>query len=188
MRVVSSDDGVNAAGGTSGAGGGESVGDYVVSVTGGTLVIDAEGDGLDSNGTASISGGTVVVSGPSAPRNGALDVNGTFEVSGGTLTATGSAGMAVSPSAESTQGWMSATLSAAVDAGTELRIVDADGTLVATYVTTKDTQHLVYSAAAITDGEEYQVVVAGESVATVTAGEAAAGGTGGRMGGPRSGG
>ena len=82
-QVTSSDDGVNAAGGTTDTatipptdrpadqtrpsrvasgrpgrlavgggmgGGGEQVGDYSLTITGGTLVVDAEGDGLDSNG------------------------------------------------------------------------------------------------------------------------------------------
>ncbi len=40
------------------------VGDYSLTISGGTLVVDAEGDGLASNGTASMSAGTVVVAGP----------------------------------------------------------------------------------------------------------------------------
>lgn len=79
-------------------------------VTGGTLVIDADGDGFDSNGTAEITGGTLVVNGPEAGGSGALDGNGSFTVSGGVLLAAGSAGMAVAPDEESGQGWLSATL------------------------------------------------------------------------------
>lgn len=40
------------------------VGDYSLTISGGTLVVDAEGDGLAFNGTASMSGGAVVVAGP----------------------------------------------------------------------------------------------------------------------------
>lgn len=60
-------------------------------------------DGLDSNGNATISGGTVVVNGPTNDAYGALDVNGELAVSGGTVAATGSADMALTPSASSTQ-------------------------------------------------------------------------------------
>ena len=95
MTVTANDDGVNASGGSSssaqsgaqgeagpggGMGGGETVGDYTVDVTGGTLTINSQGDGLDSNGNATISGGTVVVNGPSNDGNGALDVNGELAV------------------------------------------------------------------------------------------------------------
>lgn len=58
----------------------------------------------------------MVVAGPTNSGNGALDVNGDFTVDGGTLVAAGSAGMVVSPSADSTQGWVSATLDSAVEA------------------------------------------------------------------------
>ncbi|MGA6224551.1 carbohydrate-binding domain-containing protein [Streptomyces umbrinus] len=213
--IRSSDDGINAAGGTSssgggggggggfgggpgGGGGGESVGDYKLTVSGGTLVVDSEGDGLDSNGTAEITGGTVVVNGPQQGGNGALDVNGDFGISGGVLLAAGSAGMAVAPSTDSEQGWLSATLDSSVPAGTTLHVVDSDGKVVATYVTSKSIQNVVYSSSAVKSGEEYEIHSGGtksgtgtgglaasgtlgsaERIATVTAGEAPEGGFGG---------
>ncbi|BAL90525.1 hypothetical protein AMIS_53050 [Actinoplanes missouriensis 431] len=207
VHVVSSDDGINGAGGTStpdqgfggGPGGGETVGDFSVTINGGTLVIDAEGDGLDSNGTAAITGGTVVVNGPQGNGNGALDVNGSFTISGGVLLAAGSAGMVVTPGTDSAQGWLSATLDDAVAAGTTIQITDSAGTVVASYVTSKAVQNIVYSSPAITSGEKYTVSVGGTAsgdsigglaasgslgsagtVATVTAGEAPAGGFGRR--------
>ncbi|MGW3416844.1 carbohydrate-binding domain-containing protein [Streptomyces phaeochromogenes] len=213
VDIRSSDDGINAAGGTSssgggggggfgggpgGGGGGESVGDYKLTVTGGTLVVDSEGDGLDSNGTAEITGGTVVVNGPQQGGNGALDVNGDFGISGGVLLAAGSAGMAVAPSTDSEQGWLSATLDSSVPAGTTLHVVDSDGKVLATYVTSKSIQNVVYSSSAVKSGEEYEIHSGGtkagtgtgglassgtlgsaERIATVTAGEAPEGGSGG---------
>ncbi|MEU9874863.1 carbohydrate-binding domain-containing protein [Streptomyces phaeochromogenes] len=216
VDIRSSDDGINAAGGTGtsdaggggggggfgggpgGGGGGESVGDYKLTVSGGTLVVDSEGDGLDSNGTAEITGGTVVVNGPQQGGNGALDVNGDFGISGGVLLAAGSAGMAVAPSTDSEQGWLSATLDSSVPAGTTLHVVDSDGKVVATYVTSKSIQNVVYSSSAVKSGEEYEIHSGGtksgtgtgglaasgtlgsaEQIATVTAGEAPEGGFGG---------
>ena len=182
--VVARDDGINAAGGASATGGGEAVGDYVIAITGGSLTIDAEGDGFDSNGTASLSGGTVTVNGPSSAGNGAVDVNGTFEVTGGTLIAAGSAGMAGTPSADSAQGWVAVVFDQAVAAGTEVQVTDADGKVLATFVTAKSTQSLVVSAAGMVNGEEYSVLIGGTPASTVTAGEGG-GMTGGRGGGPR---
>ncbi|MFI6277446.1 carbohydrate-binding domain-containing protein [Streptomyces sp. NPDC050988] len=214
VDIRSSDDGINAAGGTStsdgggggggfgggpgGGGGGESVGDFKLTVSGGTLVVDSEGDGLDSNGTAEITGGTVVVNGPQQGGNGALDVNGDFAISGGVLLAAGSAGMVVAPSTDSEQGWLSATLDSSVPAGTTLHVVDSDGKVVATYVTSKSIQNVVYSSSAVKNGEEYEIHSGGtksgtgtgglassgtlgsaERIATVTAGEAPEGGFGG---------
>ena len=85
--------------------------DGLALVSGGTLTIDAGGDGFDSNGSAEITGGTVIVHGPLNDGNGALDVNGTFTISGGTLLAVGSSGMAETPDADSAQGWVQATVS-----------------------------------------------------------------------------
>ena len=90
------------------------VGDYTVEVTGGLLTINSQGDGLDSNGNASISGGTVVVNGPTNSGNGALDVNGELAVTGGTVAAAGSAGMVVTPGESSTQSGVQVTLGSTV--------------------------------------------------------------------------
>ncbi|MFI5496016.1 carbohydrate-binding domain-containing protein [Actinoplanes sp. NPDC051859] len=189
VTLTASDDGLNAAGGSTDTstgdaaggqqrgggpgGGGEQVGPYTATVTGGELVINAEGDGFDSNGTASITGGKVVVNGPTRNGNGALDVNGTFRVDGGELIAVGSAGMVVTPDAASTQGWLSATLDSAVEAGTTVTILDGDGKEVAAFTASKTMQNVVYSAATIEKGQQYSV-----SGTTVTAGEAPAGGGG----------
>ena len=177
--VTANDDGVNASGGSTtttsgqGAGGGMGggsmeVGDYTVEVTGGLLTINSQGDGLDSNGNASISGGTVVVNGPTNNGNGALDVNGELAVTGGTVAAAGSAGMVVTPGESSTQSGVQVTLGSSVPAGTVIQVADPSGTVVAAFVTTKATASLVFSSAAITAGEEYTVYTGG--TATVSAG------------------
>ncbi|MFC7531108.1 carbohydrate-binding domain-containing protein [Actinoplanes sp. GCM10030250] len=216
VTVTSSDDGVNGAGGTSTeentggggrggpggggpGGGGSEAGDYSVTVNGGTLVINSEGDGLDSNGTATITGGTVVVNGPQRDGNGALDVNGDFTISGGVLLAAGSAGMVVAPGTGSGQGWLSATLDSAAPAATTIQIANSDGDVVATFVTSKTVQNVVYSSSAVKSGDKYTIYTGGSAsgastgglsasgslgsaaeVATVTAGEAPAGGRGPR--------
>ncbi|RAM35696.1 carbohydrate-binding domain-containing protein [Arthrobacter globiformis] len=205
--VTSTDDGVNASGGAStaaqpgggmgGPGGGESVGDYSVDISGGSLTINSEGDGLDSNGNASISGGTVVVNGPESNGNGALDVNGELAVSGGTVAAAGSAGMVVTPGTSSTQSGVQVTFASTVPAGTTVQLADADGKLVATFVTTKATGSLVLSSGGIEAGKQYTVYTGGTAkvqsglgdgaldgateLGTVTAGEYTQGrGPGGR--------
>ncbi|MFJ4171393.1 carbohydrate-binding domain-containing protein [Paenarthrobacter sp. NPDC089714] len=195
--ITSNDDGVNAAGGSSstsadtgmgGPGGGsQEAGDYTVDVSGGTLTINSEGDGLDSNGSATISGGTIVVNGPTNDGNGALDVNGDLTVTGGTVAAAGSAGMAVTPVTTSTQSGVQLTFNSSVAAGTPIHLVDSSGKVVATFVTTKTIASLVYSSSAISDGQTYTVYTGGsadakaglttgsidgaESMGTVTAGQ-----------------
>jgi hypothetical protein len=195
VDVTSSDDGVNAAGGASsttatqggasgmggpgGGGGSMEVGDYSVTVTGGDLTINAEGDGLDSNGNASITGGTVTVNGPSNDGNGALDVNGELTVDGGTLAAAGSAGMAGTPAESSKQSGVQVTFGSAVPAGTLIQLADTGGNVVASFTPAKDTASLVYSTADIAAGDTYTVYTGGtegsldgaDNAGTVVAGE-----------------
>ncbi len=182
VNVSSSDDSA-AVDGQPGLGGMAADDSLHLHVNGGTLEVWASGDGLDSNGSATITGGDIVVHGPTTDGNGALDVNGTFDVTGGTLLATGSAGMMVAPSADSAQSWIATALSGTAAAGSEVVITDAAGAEVAAYTLAKDAASVVYSAAGITDGETYTVTVVDGTATTVTAGEAPAGGHGGPMGG-----
>jgi len=207
VDVTASDDGLNATAGTStdtgggGGGGGMQNDGSLLTISGGTLLVNADGDGLDSNGSLVITGGTTVVSGPTNSGNGALDSNGGITVSGGTLVAAGAAGMAETPGTESSQGWVSVTLDQSVAAGQTVSIVK-DGTVIASYTTVKQVQSLVVSDPDIKTGEAYDVYVggklAGDTVGTysdsgdvsgatkttsVTAGEGASTGMGGQGGG-----
>ncbi len=175
--------GSGAAGDTGGGmGGGMQETGETVTISGGTLVVDANGDGLDSNGTISMTGGDVTVYGPTAQDNGALDSNGGITVSGGTLVAIGSSGMAESPEASSPQGWLAASVNGS--AGSTIQITDASGTVLASYTATKTFTSVVFTSSAVTNGQSYTVTVGGVST-SVTAGEAAAGGMGMGGGGGR---
>ncbi len=154
----------------------------LVTISGGSLVVNAGGDGLDSNGSISITGGTTTVWGPTNEGNGSLDCNGTMSVTGGTLLAVGSAGMAQAPSSTEGAGWISAALSGAQ--GSQVRIVDSAGTQILSFTANKAFASIVYASAEITNGADYTVEVDGSST-SVTAGQAAAG-RGGAMGGPRT--
>lgn len=95
IAIHSEDDCMNAAN--------SDLSDYAFSlnIAGGTLNMDAvSGDGIDSNGTLTISGGTTVVWSASTADNQPLDVDGVVSITGGTLLAAGgSAGMGVNLSA-----------------------------------------------------------------------------------------
>lgn len=183
VRVTASDDGISASGGDGGVQPMQDSGQSIT-ITGGDIVIDAAGDGFDSNGSATMSGGTLVVYGPTTEREGALDVNGTFTVSGGTLFAIGSAGMPVSPGTDSAQSWISALPTGT--AGDTVQVLDGAGAVLAEFTATKAFGSVVYSSSALADGATYSVSVSG-AVTSVTEGVATVGtmpapGTGG---GPR---
>lgn len=179
ISVVSDDDGLNVAGGSAattdgqggfpGAAGGRGGGPagetpiegYFVTMSGGTLLIDAGGDGFDSNGSATISGGMIVVNGPTSNGDGALDVNGTFLVSGGTLVAVGSAGMAEAPDRASEQAFISVVFNTTQPAGTVVRVEASDGEAVLTFASSKPFQSLVLSNPSLESGATYDVLVGG---------------------------
>ena len=74
---------------------------FSLNIYGGTLVMDTtSGDGVDSNGSLTISGGTLVVWSANIADNQPLDADGTITISGGTvLAAGGSNGMGMNLSA-----------------------------------------------------------------------------------------
>ncbi|MFD5599396.1 carbohydrate-binding domain-containing protein [Leucobacter sp. NPDC058333] len=196
VNVTSSDDGVNGSGlaattadasadASGGAGGGMSDTGERVEITGGTVTVNAEGDGLDSNGSLTISGGDVTVYGPTQSGNGALDANGDLTVSGGTVVAFSGGGMEQSPGDSSSLGWV--TFSGDIIAGQKVEIVDDSGTTVATATSEKTAGAVTVAGADIVSGDTYTLTADGDELGTATAGEASAtqgpGGAGGGMGG-----
>ena len=152
--VYSSDDGINLSGGALSGFGNEFAADDSLSllISGGTVHVSSEGDGIDSNGNITMTGGTVYVDGPVNSGNGALDYNGTFDISGGTLIAVGSSGMAQGLSSSSSQNALSVALSSPQAAGTELSIRDAGGSTVISYTPEKTYSFVTVSTPDMTDG------------------------------------
>ncbi|MET0789122.1 MAG: carbohydrate-binding domain-containing protein, partial [Cellulomonas sp.] len=178
VSVVASDDGVNAsdpdASGEQAPGGTAST-TVGLAITGGTIVVDSGGDGLDANGFLTMTGGTAVVNGPTNDGNGALDVDGTFDVSGGTILAVGASGMAMTPGADSSQSFVAFTFSSTQAAGTVVHIVDANGNELAAFESSKDFTSLVYASADIEAGATYSAATGGSVSGDTTGGLAAAG-------------
>ena len=72
-------------------------GDFQINITGGKITASAsDGDGFDTNGDLTISGGSVAVWTANAADNEPLDADGTVTISGGTVLAAGeSSGMGI---------------------------------------------------------------------------------------------
>lgn len=72
-------------------------GDFQINITGGKITASAsDGDGFDSNGDLTISGGSVAVWTANVADNEPLDADGTVTISGGTVLAAGeSSGMGI---------------------------------------------------------------------------------------------
>ena len=137
----------------------------LIQVNGGYLVIDSAGDAIDSNGNVEVTGGVLLVSGPTSDGNGAFDYDGSATVSGGTVLMVGSTGMAQS----FTGGTQAFTLtSASGEAGQSVCVVDGSGNVVASFTATKRFGMVLASSPAFAEGGEYTLVIGGE-VANVNA-------------------
>ena len=187
IDITSSDDGLNVADGSTaetntvtdvapirGAGGGpgagdEAVGDYYIYINGGTTVItvtddlDEQGDGIDANGHVEMTGGLVVVSGPTDTRNSALDYSGgSFVATGGTLIGTNingrnSEGVGIG----STQASMYVTSGSVAEAGTVVHIQTSDGEGLVTFVPDNDFDVIVFTSPDLVAGDSYEIYLGG---------------------------
>ena len=190
-RIMASDDGANATDGSGGGmmggrpggmggfwGGSSSSGTTssgetpVLTFAGGYTVFDAAGDGIDSNGHIVMTGGTVLVYGPTNNGNGPIDFgDGSYgmTISGGTFLAVGSSGMA--ESAENAgQAVLAAYWRGGLSAGETIGITDKDGQVIAAFELPKAISSIVFSSSRLVAGETYTVVGGGVTSAPVTDG------------------
>ncbi len=193
VSINSSDDCMNAAnGGLTGY-------SFSMTISGGSIYAHASsGDGFDSNGDLTISGGTVVVWTANTADNQPLDADGTLTVSGGVvLAAGGSSGMGVRVNAAQpyiafgSAGGMGGFraqggASSLFPKGTAFTITDADGNTVYSGTAVCNANYVFFSSPDLSESESYTLSAAGATVGAAAAqtGTTSGGLTGG-MGGPR---
>lgn len=185
IRIVSSDDGLNAAGGRDGSGmmpgpgiapgpGGflgrgfgrdmfAAASKYTLYIHGGYIVVDAMGDCMDINGSIEMTGGTVIGHGPIVQMNSAVDYDVAFKMTGGLLIAVGSSGMAQAPDASSTQNALLLNFTAVQRAGTLIHIQTSDGKDILTFAPTKQYQSIAFSSPELVKDVTYDVYLGGTS-------------------------
>ena len=142
----------------------------VLLITGGKITVNADGDGLDSNGDLRVEGGDITINGPSNGGNGALDIGtengGAGVIAGGTLIALGTSSMTENFGSTSTQCAFLVTMNS-FGAGETITITDSQGNVLYTGVTVKSAYSVVFSSPDLTVGETYTLTI-GSTSATVT--------------------
>lgn len=195
LDITSSDDGLNATMGSSateteaaataepGAGGptGDVDDGSNLVIYGGTVTIDAEGDGIDSNGALTISGGVITVFGTSRGGNGAFDANGTFSLVGGDVLAVSAGQMEQGPNQVS-QPLVESALSGT--AGSTIT-VSANGAVLREVSPVKAFGYVLYSSPQLSEGDAVSISAGDVAVEvkaglTPSTGGMAPGGNGGR--------
>lgn len=119
LTITSGDDGLNATASDHPVEGYEDAGregddGAWLTITGGTVQIaNASSDGIDSNGSATVTGGQVLVCGSAGAPDGAVDVNGESQTVGVSANLSVSAGNTLTVTADSMHAW---TLTSAISA------------------------------------------------------------------------
>lgn len=173
IHIASSDDGFNAAGGSdsSSMGGRPGMNNFTGSTgslvfNGGYIYVNADGDGLDANGSIEINDGYIIVDGPANGGNGAFDYDAGCTMTGGFVIAVGYSQMAQMPSNSSVNCVMIG-LSQNMQAGEIVNISDSNGNSVITFKPAKSYNNVVLCTADLKTGETYTVstggTVSGES-------------------------
>lgn len=181
--IVSSDDGINVAGGADGSsidgrpggpgqpgqGDFSSSSNYYLYINGGYIAVYAVGDGIDVNGSIEMTDGVVIIHGPTSDANSALDYDGSFVITGGFFVGAGSSGMAQAPGSSSTQYWALLNFSER-SAGTLFHIQTNGGVELLTFSPSMRYESIVFSSPALETGTTYDVYFGGSSTGTETHG------------------
>ncbi len=151
----------------------------LIEITGGTLAVKAGGDGIDSNGNLTVSGGDTVVESTSTGIDSALDYGGEGTITGGTFVALGATGMAQGFSSSSTQA--SVMLSGqSTTARTTVTVIDSQGKQVFSFTPSIANNSLLISAADMKTDGTYTIKSGDKTLGAATASLASA--TNGGMG------
>lgn len=197
ISIVASDDGINAADGSSssgmgmgGFGGGQassSDSSVLLTINGGNIFVNAGGDGLDSNGNIVMNGGNVTVLGPTSDGDTALDFDGAFTINGGVLMAFGSSGMLETPTSAQ-NGCCIVTTLGTVSANSAFSLMDSSGNVIMSYTPTKNYASAIVYSSDIKNGSTY-TVTAGSTTQSITVNSnATTNGVSGGFGGGQNGG
>ncbi|HPR33532.1 MAG TPA: carbohydrate-binding domain-containing protein, partial [Prolixibacteraceae bacterium] len=159
VAITASDDGFNATWGN----GGEANDGSILNLNGGEVCVNvSDGDGLDSNGNISMTGGTVVVHGPQSNPEVGMDYNGTCSVSGGVLIISGTnSNMTQAPGTSSLQCCIKATTSTRVAANTLFNLQDANGVNLVSFQPVRNYYSVIYSSPKLEKGASYSIYTGG---------------------------
>lgn len=139
--------------------------DAYILITGGIININADGDGIDSNGYLGIAGGSVYVLGPSNNGNGALDYGIYATITGGEMVAVGGSGMEQGFGDESTQCSALVNFDEWIDVGETITLTDSNGNKLLTYKADKRFDSVLISTSDMKQGETY-TLTAGDQTST----------------------
>ena len=149
IYITASDDGINAASDD------ERVNEHII-ISGGTITVDASGDGLDSNGTIYVTGGTLIVYGPTTGADTGLDADGGILIDGGNVFVASSKEMIEIPASNSKSNVLVYGVNT-VPAGSEIILTNADGGEMVRITLKKQAQAIILSTPELATNGTYSL-------------------------------
>ena len=149
IYITASDDGINAASDD------ESVNEHII-ISGGTITVDASGDGLDSNGTIYVTGGTLIVYGPTTGADTGLDADGGILIDGGNVFVASSKEMLEIPASNSKSNVLVYGVNT-IQAGSEIILTNADGGEMVRITLKKQAQAIILSTPELATNGTYSL-------------------------------
>lgn len=149
IYITASDDGINAASDD------ESVNEHII-ISGGTITVDASGDGLDSNGAIYVTGGTLIVYGPTTGADTGLDADGGILIDGGNVFVASTKEMLEIPASNSKSNVLVYGVNT-VPAGSEIILTNADGGEMVRITLKKQAQAIILSTPELATNGTYSL-------------------------------
>ncbi len=149
IYITAIDDGINAASDD------ESVNEHII-ISGGTITVDASGDGLDSNGTIYVTGGTLIVYGPTTGADTGLDADGGILIDGGNVFVATTKEMIEIPASNSKSNVLVYGVNT-VQAGSEIILTNADGGEMVRITLKKQAQAIILSTPELATNGTYSL-------------------------------
>lgn len=149
IYITASDDGINAASDD------ESVNEHII-ISGGTITVDASGDGLDSNGTIYVTGGTLIVYGPTTGADTGLDADGGILIDDGNVFVATTKEMIEIPASNSKSNVLVYGVNT-VQAGSEIILTNADGGEMVRITLKKQAQAIILSTPELATNGTYSL-------------------------------
>ena len=126
-------------------------GDYKLEIYGGNIFVNCEGDGLDSNGTITATGGNSIIwSMHSGGDNSPIDCDGSFTVNGAVIFGAGSSGMNDGIPATGSQSYITSKNS--VSEGTVINVL-SNGQTVFSAAAVKNVNYVFYTSPTLSNGQ-----------------------------------
>lgn len=135
----------------------------IITISGGTLLIDSEDDAIDSNGIVNISGGIIVINGPTSGTQSIVDYDLEWNQTGGIVIGVAGYGHETkTPTENSTQISFMYNTEVTRTAGTQVTLMDENDVAILSFTPTKEYQTVFISSPDLDYNTEYTLCLGGD--------------------------